>query len=284
MESGSIKKNIFEVPFESVISRKKITTSKVRKMKSRTKIVSATAYDHYTAKIIDEAGVDVILVGDSLGMVMLGYPNTTHVTLGDMLHHTKAVSRSNPKALLVSDLPFLTYGIDVKDTIKNAGILVQEGAAEAVKLEGGVRIFEHVKALVDREIPVMGHIGLTPQSIHSFGGYKVQGKTKVVADKIREDAVSLQEAGVFSIVIEGVPSELGAQITEEIEVPTIGIGAGPFCDGQILVTQDMLGLFSDFTPKFVKVYSDLGTKGMNAVETFCNEVRSGDFPTEEHSF
>ena len=178
MESGSIKKNIFEVPFESVISRKKITTSKVRKMKSRTKIVSATAYDHYTAKIIDEAGVDVILVGDSLGMVMLGYPNTTHVTLGDMLHHTKAVSRSNPKALLVSDLPFLTYGIDVKDTIKNAGILVQEGAAEAVKLEGGVRIFEHVKALVDREIPVMGHIGLTPQSIHSFGGYKVQGKQK----------------------------------------------------------------------------------------------------------
>lgn len=284
MESSFLDKDIFTDSLGQVTSRKKITTSKIRKMKSRTKIVSATAYDHYTAKIIDDAGVDVILVGDSLGMVVLGYPNTTHVTLSDMLHHTKAVARSNPKALLVSDLPFLTYGIDMKDTLKNAGILIQEGSAEAVKLEGGVRVFDHVKGLVEREIPVMGHIGLTPQSIHTFGGYKVQGKTKDVADKIREDALSLQDAGVFSIVIEGVPSELGAQITEEIEVPTIGIGAGPFCDGQVLVTQDMLGLFSDFTPKFVKVYSDLGTNARNAIETFCNEVRSGDFPTEEHSF
>jgi len=284
VESSFLNKNLFEETLPSVNSRKKITTSKIRNMKSRTKIVSATAYDHYTAKIIDEAGVDVILVGDSLGMVVLGYPNTTHVTLSDMLHHTKAVSRSNPSALLVADLPFLTYGVELKDTIKNAGILIQEGAAEAVKLEGGVRVFEHVKGLVEREIPVMGHIGLTPQSIHTFGGYKVQGKTKFVADKIREDALSLQDAGVFSIVIEGVPSELGSQITEEVEIPTIGIGAGPFCDGQILVTQDMLGLFSDFTPKFVKVYSDLGVKARNAVETFCSEVRSGDFPTEEHSF
>ena len=250
--------------------------------KSRS-IVGLTAYSYNMAKLLDKY-VDFILVGDSLGMVVLGYPNTTHVTLSDMLHHTKAVSRSNPTALLVADLPFLTYGVELKDTIKNAGILIQEGAAEAVKLEGGVRVFEHVKGLVEREIPVMGHIGLTPQSIHTFGGYKVQGKTKLVADKIREDALSLQDAGVFSIVIEGVPSELGSQITEEVEIPTIGIGAGPFCDGQILVTQDMLGLFSDFTPKFVKVYSDLGIKARNAVETFCSEVRSGDFPTEEHSF
>ena len=284
MKSSFLKKDIFSDQLDEVSSRKKITTSKIRKMKSRSKIVSATAYDHYTAKIVDDAGVDVILVGDSLGMVALGYPNTTHVTLSDMLHHTKAVSRSNPKALLVSDLPFLTYGIDLKDTLKNAGILIQEGAAEAVKLEGGVRVFEHVKGLVEREMPVMGHIGLTPQSIHTFGGYKVQGKTKIVANKIREDALSLQDAGVFSIVIEGVPSELGAQITEELEVPTIGIGAGPFCDGQVLVTQDMLGLFSDFTPKFVKIYSDLGTYARNAIETYCNEVRSGDFPTEDHSF
>ncbi|MFC1491001.1 3-methyl-2-oxobutanoate hydroxymethyltransferase [Nitrospinota bacterium] len=268
----------------TVTTRRKITTKTIRARKGREKITSLTAYDYPTAKLLDEAGVDVILVGDSLGMVVLGYPDTTHVTLDDMVHHTKAVSRAKPNALLVADLPFLTFGVTRRDTILNAGRLIREGGAEAVKLEGGVRVRDDIRALVHCQIPVMGHVGLTPQSIHQFGGFKVQGKNEVEADKVLRDAVAVQEGGGFSVVLEGIPAHLAARITREIDIPTIGIGAGPECDGQILVTQDMLNLFRDFTPKFVKVYSDLGDSALEAIERFCREVESGTFPTEEHSF
>ncbi len=268
----------------TAVKRKKITTASIRSRKGKEKITSLTAYDYPTAKLVDAAGVEIILVGDSLGMVALGYPDTTHVTLDDMVHHTKAVSRAEPKALLVSDLPFLTYGVTTRDTILNAGRLIREGAAQAVKLEGGVRVREEIRALVDCQIPVMGHVGLTPQSIHQFGGFKIQGKSEAGADQVLRDAVAVQEGGAFSVVLEGIPSCLASRITREIDIPTIGIGAGPDCDGQVLVTQDMLKLFRDFTPKFVKVYSDLGEVAVGAMERYCWEVQNGTFPAEEHSF
>ena len=239
-------------------TRKKVTTATIRARKGGKKITSVTAYDYPTAKLVDDADVDVILVGDSLGMVVLGYPDTTKVTLDDMAHHTRAVSRANPKALLVADMPFLSFGVSARDTILNAGRLIQEGCAEAVKLEGGVRVKEEIRAVVEAQIPVMGHVGLTPQSVHAFGGFKVQGKTDEGADQVLRDAVAVQEGGAFSIVLEGVPAALGARVTREVDIPTIGIGAGPDCDGQVLVTHDMLGLFRDFTPKFVRVYADVG--------------------------
>lgn len=269
----------------SVVStRRKITTKTIRARKGGQKITSLTAYDYSTAKLVDEAGVDVILVGDSLGMVALGYPDTTHVTLDDMVHHTKAVSRAKPNALLVADMPFLTFGVTRRDTILNAGRLVREGGAESVKLEGGVRVREEIRALVDCQIPVMGHVGLTPQSVHAFGGFRVQGKKEAEADEVVRDAVAVQEGGAFSVVLEGIPASLAERITREVDIPTIGIGAGIDCDGQVLVTQDMLNLFRDFTPKFVKVYSDLGESALEAMERFCREVQSGVFPAEEHSF
>ncbi|MDA1001255.1 MAG: 3-methyl-2-oxobutanoate hydroxymethyltransferase [bacterium] len=264
--------------------KKKITTATIRARKGKEKITSLTAYDYPTAKLVDEAGVDVIMVGDSLGMVVLGYPDTTKVTLDDMVHHTKAVSRAKPAALLVADMPFLTYGVSRAETVHNAGRLVREAGAEAVKLEGGTRVKEDIRALVDCQIPVMGHVGLTPQSIHSFGGFKIQGKNEQAAEKVLRDAVAVQEAGAFSVVLEGIPSTLGERITREIDIPTIGIGAGPNCDGQVLVIHDMLHLFSDFTPKFVRVFSDLGTSAREAIEEYCNEVREGRFPSEEHCF
>ena len=267
-----------------VSTRRKITTKTIRARKGGQKITSLTAYDYPTAKLVDEAGVDVILVGDSLGMVALGYPDTTHVTLDDMVHHTKAVSRAKPNALLVADMPFLTFGVTRRDTILNAGRLVREGGAESVKLEGGVRVREEIRALVDCQIPVMGHVGLTPQSVHAFGGFRVQGKKEAEADEVVRDAVAVQEGGAFSVVLEGIPASLGERITREVDIPTIGIGAGIDCDGQVLVTQDMLNLFRDFTPKFVKVYSDLGELALEAMERFCREVQSGVFPSEEHSF
>ncbi len=265
-------------------TRRKVTTATIRARKGGKKITSVTAYDYPTAKLVDGADVDVILVGDSLGMVVLGYPDTTKVTLGDMVHHTRAVSRANPKALLVADLPFLSFGVSVRDTILNAGRLIQEGCAEAVKLEGGVRVKDEIRAVVDSQIPVMGHVGLTPQSVHAFGGFKVQGKTDEGADQVLRDAVAVQEGGAFSIVLEGIPSALGARVTREVDIPTIGIGAGPDCDGQVLVTHDMLRLFSDFTPKFVRVYADVGEMTTEAVERYCQEVREGAFPAEEHCF
>ena len=265
-------------------TRKKITTAIIRARKGGKKVTSVTAYDYPTAKLVDGADVDVILVGDSLGMVVLGYPDTTKVTLDDMVHHTLAVSRAKPKALLVADLPFLTFGVSARDTILNAGRLIQEGGAEAVKLEGGVRVKEEIRAVVDSQIPVMGHVGLTPQSVHQFGGFKVQGKTDEGADQVLRDAVAVQEGGAFSLVLEGIPAALGARVTSEVDIPTIGIGAGPDCDGQVLVTHDMLGLFRDFTPKFVKRYADVGDMTTEAIERYCREVREGAFPAKEHCF
>ncbi|MFP6870167.1 MAG: 3-methyl-2-oxobutanoate hydroxymethyltransferase [Nitrospinota bacterium] len=268
----------------TVSTRRKITTKTIRARKGKTKITSLTAYDYPTAKLVDESGVDVILVGDSLGMVVLGYPDTTHVTVDDMVHHTKAVSRAKPNALLVADLPFLSFGVTRRDTIYNAGRLIREGGAEVVKLEGGERVLGDIRALVECQIPVMGHVGLTPQSVHAFGGFRVQGKKEAEADQVLRDAVAVQEGGAFSVVLEGIPACLGARITQEIDIPTIGIGAGPDCDGQVLVTHDMLNLFQDFTPKFVKVYTDLGNASLEAMERYCQEVRDGIFPSGENSF
>lgn len=264
--------------------RRKVTTTNILSRKQGEKIVVVTAYDYSTAKLADSAGIDIILVGDSLGMVMLGYPDTTRVTMDDMVHHTAAVTRARPKALTVADLPFLAAGVSPRDTIANAGRLVREAGAEAVKLEGGVRVREEIRALVDCQIPVMGHVGLTPQSIHAFGGFRVQGRTREAAEQVLRDAVAVQEGGAFSVVLEGIPSALGERITRELDIPAIGIGAGPGCDGQVLVIHDMLHLFSDFTPKFAKLYADVGDTTRAALVNFRQEVRDGRFPAEEHCY
>jgi len=264
--------------------RRKVSTTDVLSRKQGEKIVSVTAYDYSTAKLVDSAGIDIILVGDSLGMVVLGYPDTTRVTMDDMVHHTAAVARARPRALVVADLPFLAAGVSIRDTIGNAGRLVREVGAEAVKLEGGVRVREEIRALVDCQIPVMGHVGLTPQSIHAFGGFRIQGKTQEAAEQVLRDAVAVQEGGAFAVVLEGIPSRLGARITRELDIPTIGIGAGPDCDGQVLVIHDMLHLFLDFTPKFAKLYADVGDMTRVALTSFREEVRDGRFPAEEHCY
>lgn len=264
--------------------RNKVTTTGIRSRKQGEKITAVTAYDYSTARLVDAAGADIILVGDSLGMVMLGYPDTTRVTLDDMVHHTAAVCRAQPRALVVADLPFLCSGVSPRDTLQNAGRLIGEAGAEAVKLEGGMRVRDEIRALVDCQIPVMGHVGLTPQSIHTFGGYKVQGRTPEDADRVLRDAVAVQEGGAFSIVLEGIPAALGERISRELDIPTIGIGAGPGCDGQVLVIHDMLHTFLDFTPKFAKVYADVGASTRDAVERFCAEVREGRFPADEHCY
>ncbi|WP_333859994.1 3-methyl-2-oxobutanoate hydroxymethyltransferase [Clostridium sp.] len=248
------------------------------------KITMLTAYDYSMAKLMDEAGINGILVGDSLGMVCLGYKDTLSVTMEDMLHHIKAVTRGAKNALVVGDMPFMSYQTSVYDAVKNAGRIIQEGLAGAVKLEGGVSVYEQVKAIVKAQIPVMGHIGLTPQSVNVFGGFKVQGKDESKAKSIIEDAKRLEEAGAFSIVLEGIPYKLAKIITETVSVPTIGIGAGKYCDGQILVYQDMLGLFSDFKPKFVKSYGNAGAVIRNAFKDYITEVKEGVFPDEEYSF
>ncbi|WP_026882709.1 3-methyl-2-oxobutanoate hydroxymethyltransferase [Clostridium akagii] len=248
------------------------------------KLTMLTAYDYSMAKIIDNAGVNGILVGDSLGMVCLGYKDTLSVTMEDMLHHIKAVTRGSKDALVVGDMPFMSYQTSVYDAVKNAGRIIQEGCAGAVKLEGGATVYEEVKAIVKAQIPVMGHIGLTPQSVNMFGGFKVQGKDENKAKQIIDDAKKLEDAGVFSIVLEGIPWKLAKIITESVTVPTIGIGAGKFCDGQILVYQDMLGLFTDFTPKFVKTYGNAGEVMNTAFKDYIDEVKNGVFPSEEHSF
>lgn len=264
--------------------RKKVTTTTILERKNKTKLTSVTAYDYSIARLVDAAGVDVILVGDSLGMVMLGHPDTTRVTLDDMVHHTSAVSRARPKSLIVADLPFLAYGISPQDTIRNAGRLIREAGAEAVKLEGGIRVRDEIRALVDCQIPVMGHVGLTPQSIHAFGGFKVQGKTQEAADQVLRDAVAVQDGGAFSVVLEGIPAALGERITKELDIPTIGIGAGPNCDGQVLVVHDMFQMFLDFTPKFAKVYSSIGNAMVDGLQAYCEEVRDGQFPGKEHCY
>jgi 3-methyl-2-oxobutanoate hydroxymethyltransferase len=264
---------------------KKITVNDFGEAKrAGRKITMLTAYDYPTAKIIDEAGVDSILVGDSLGMVVLGYEDTTRVTMEDMLHHIKAAARGTKRALLVGDMPFLSYRLGSFESVRNAGRLVSEGGCKAVKLEGGREVAEDVRAILNAGIPVMGHLGYTPQSVNVFGGHKAQGKTLEVAGRILEDALLLQEAGVFSIVLECVPYKLAAFISGKLDIPTIGIGSGAGCDGQVLVTPDMLGLFRDFTPKHVKKYLDMGGAYQEAVTRYVNEVRNGIFPTPQNSF
>lgn len=251
---------------------------------NKEKLTMLTAYDYSTAQAVDNSGINGILVGDSLGMVMLGYEDTLSVTMEDMIHHTKAVAKGAKNSLVVADMPFMSYQTSVYDAVVNAGRLIKEGKAQAVKLEGGVEVANHIEAIVKASIPVMGHIGLTPQSVNSFGGFKVQGKSEESAKKLIEDALAVERAGAFAIVMEGVPSKLAAIVTERLSIPTIGIGAGVECDGQILVYQDMLGMFSDFTPKFVKKYENIGNRMRGAFATYIEEVKSGVFPSEEHGF
>lgn len=260
-----------------------VVTFREAKLKNE-KLTMLTAYDYSTAQAVDNSGINGILVGDSLGMVMLGYEDTLSVTMEDMIHHTKAVARGAKNSLVVADMPFMSYQTSVYDAVVNAGRLIKEGRAQAVKLEGGVEVAEHIEAIVKASIPVMGHIGLTPQSVNTFGGFKVQGKSEEAAKKLIEDALAVEKSGAFAVVMEGVPSKLAAMVTEKLSIPTIGIGAGDKCDGQILVYQDMLGMFSDFTPKFVKKYENLGDRMRNAFATYIGEVKNGSFPSEEHGF
>ncbi len=249
------------------------------------KITVLTAYDFPTARILDKVGVDVILVGDSLGMTMLGYPTTVPVTMADILHHTKAVARGVQRSLVVADMPFLSYGADLAEGVRNAGRLLAEGGADAVKLEGGgSAVLELVSRLTQLGIPVMGHLGLTPQSVHQFGGWRVQGTTPEAARRLLQQAKGLEEAGCFAVVLELMPAEVAAEITSALSIPTIGIGAGPACDGQVLVIHDLLGLLDDFKPRFVKRYAELGQAIAEAVSHYVEDVRSGRFPGPEHSF
>ena len=251
---------------------------------NKEKITMLTAYDYSTAKLIDESGINAILVGDSLGMVVLGYEDTLSVTMEDMIHHTAAVARGAKNALVVSDMPFMSYQTSVYDAVYNAGRLMKEGRANVVKLEGGIEIADKIKAIVNASIPVMAHLGLTPQSVNAFGGYKVQGKDDKAAQNLLDAARAVEEAGAFALVLECVPAKLAEVISKSISIPTIGIGAGGGCDGQVLVYQDMLGMFSDFTPKFVKKYGNIGESMKEAFKGYINEVKSGAFPKEEHSF
>lgn len=263
----------------------KNTVATFKKMKNEgTKISMLTAYDYSTAKLVDEAGINSILVGDSLGMVMLGYEDTLSVTMEDMIHHTAAVARGAKNALVVGDMPFMSYEVSVEQAVINAGRLMKEGRANAVKLEGGVRVAEQIKAITKAGIPVCAHIGLTPQSVNAFGGFKVQGKTAEAAQQMVKDALAVQEAGAFAVVLECVPAKLAAIISEKLDIPTIGIGAGAGCDGQVLVYQDMLALFSDFKPKFVKHFGNIGPQMTAAFKAYDEEVKTGTFPSEEHTF
>lgn len=250
----------------------------------KTKISMLTAYDYSTAKLMNDAGINSILVGDSLGNVVLGYENTVSVTMEDMIHHTKAVSRGAKDALVIADMPFMSYQTSVYDAVVNAGRLLKEGGTNAVKLEGGKEVCPQIKAIVDAGIPVCAHIGLTPQSVNALGGNRVQGKTELAAKKLLEDALAVQEAGAFAVVIEAVPEKLASLITSRLDIVTIGIGAGNGCDGQVLVYQDMLGMFSDFTPKFVKRYANIGEMMTSAFKQYDEDVKNSSFPSEEHTY
>jgi len=291
--------------------KKTVATFKNAKIKNE-KLTMVTSYDYSMARIVDEAGIDGILVGDSVGMVTLGYDNTLAVTMDDvihhtkavsrgaknalivadmpfmsyhvMVHHTKAVSRGAKNALIVADMPFMSYHVNIEDSIKNAGRLIKEGKAHCVKLEGGSDILDKIEGIIKAQIPVMGHIGLTPQSINMFGGFKVQGKTINQIQKLIDDAKKLEEVGAFAIVLECIPEKISKIITESISIPTIGIGAGKYCDGQILVVNDMLGMYSDFTPKFVKQYKNLKEDINEAINDYITDVKKGTFPEEKHSF
>ncbi len=263
----------------------KNTVSSFQSMKEAgTKISMLTAYDYSTAKLQDEAGVNSILVGDSLGQVMLGYEDTLSVTMEDMIHHCAAVSRGAKNALVIGDMPFMSYEPSVEMAVINAGRLMKEGRVNAVKLEGGKRVAAQIKAITQAGIPVCAHVGLTPQSVNAFGGFKVQGKSAEAAQAVIDDALAVQEAGAFAVVLECVPAKLAALISEKLSIPTIGIGAGAGCDGQVLVYQDMLALFSDFKPKFVKHFANLGPAMVQAFKDYDAEVKAGSFPAEEHTF
>jgi len=268
----------------SGITRPKVTVRTIRDMKAeRVRIVSVTAYDYPTARLADEAGVDLILVGDSVGMVVLGYESTIPVTLSEMAHHLKAVVRAQPRALVVADLPFLTFQTSPEDAVRNSGRLMKRGA-EAVKLEGGRRMLPQIDAILTADIPVLGHLGLTPQSVHQFGGYRVQGRGREAADALLEDALALERAGCFSIVLEGVPLELGREITEALRIPTIGIGAGVHCDGQVLVLHDLIGMSFSKPARFVRRYAEVGDTIRSAVAAFREDVRAGRYPSSEESY
>jgi 3-methyl-2-oxobutanoate hydroxymethyltransferase len=263
----------------------KITVPHIVKMKQRGEMITClTAYDYSFARILDEAGVELLLVGDSLGCVVQGNHNTLAVTMDEMVYHTRLVVRGRKRALVIGDMPFLSYHVSKEHALANAGRFLQEGGAEAVKLEGGVHLKEIIAAIVRAGIPVMGHIGLTPQSLHQFGGYKIQGKDSARREMLLRDALAVEEAGAFSVVLEGMPLDLAREITGRLTIPTIGIGAGSHCDGQVLVVHDMLGLFDDFRPKFVKQYVDLKSVMTGAVKDFIRDVKERKFPTEEHSF
>ncbi len=263
----------------------KFTVNSFKKSKREGKKISMlTAYDYTTASLLDEAGVDTILVGDSLGMTMLGYDNTLEVTVDDIIHHTKAVERGAKNAFIVADMPFMSYHVSVEDSIRNAGRMIKEGRAHAIKLEGGREVIDKIEGIVAAKIPVVGHLGLTPQSVNMLGGFKVQGKNVDKAREIIEDAKLLEEKGVCAIVLECIPEALAKIISESISIPTIGIGAGKYCDGQVLVIQDMLGLYKGFQAKFVKRYKNLGDEVIDATREYIKEINSEQFPLKEHTF
>ncbi len=263
----------------------KHTVTTLQKQKETgNKITMLTAYDYSMAKLINDAGIEMILVGDSLGMVMLGYEDTLPVTMEDMLHHTRAVARGAQETFVVADMPFMSYQVSIEQAVKNAGRLVQEGHAKAVKLEGGAAVCGQISAIVRASIPVVAHIGLTPQSIHALGGYKVQGKSQEAARQLLEDAKAVEAAGAFMVVLECVPAKLAKLISKTLHIPTIGIGAGNGCDGQVLVYQDMLHMFSDFKPKFVKHFANIGDAMKQAFQEYSCQVKDGSFPKEEHTY
>ena len=264
-------------------NRISVTDLKSKKNKGE-KIVMFTVYDYPTARLVDEAGVDIAFIGDTLGMVVLGYDTTIPVTMEDMLHHAKAVARGTKRAHVLVDMPFLSYQVSVEDALRNAGRLLQDGGAQSVKLEGGIQVADTVRRIVDAGIPVMGHLGLTPQSINQLGGYKIQGKTPKAAVKLLNDAVALEQAGAYAIVLECVPVHLAKAITERVSVPTIGIGAGPDCDGQVQVFHDLLGVYHEFLPKHAKRYANVGETIREAVRAYAEDVRAGRFPTDAESF
>ncbi len=256
----------------------------LRKKSEGKKITMLTAYDFPFARIADEGGVDVILVGDSLAMVVQGLENTLPVTMDEMIYHTRMVSRAAERAMVIGDMPFMSYQVSVSDAVRNAGRFLKEAGAHAVKLEGGSEVLEHIRAMTRSEIPVLAHIGLTPQAIHRMGGYKVQGRTESAQAKLIEDALAVQDAGAFALILEAIPMDLAKNITAELTIPTIGIGAGPHCDGQVLVIHDILGLFERFVPKFVKRYANLKGEALNAVKAYVGEIENGSFPSEDQSF
>lgn len=263
----------------------KITIHDLLKKKAeKRKITMLTAYDYPFARIVDEAGIDGIIVGDSLAMVVQGIENTLPVTMDEMVYHTKIVARAVNNAIVIGDMPFMSYQASIEDAVRNAGRFLKEAGASAVKIEGGAEVAEHIRAMTKSDIPVMAHIGLTPQSIHRMGGYKIQGRTKEAAERLREEAHIAEDAGAFSLILEAIPAELAAQITEELTIPTIGIGAGPSCDGQVLVLHDVIGLFERFLPKFAKRYVNVKDEVLRAIKNYKEEVEKGVFPSDEHSF